>query len=97
MRPTRPNGRGGVCARRKNTISHKLFNPNRHENFRPVANLLARLAQKRFHRQDKSTMKQAYFSIFLGFSLIFSIQAKPLPPFHLKDGDRVAFLGDTLI
>ena len=42
-------------------------------------------------------MKQAYFSIFLGFSLIISIQAKPLPPFQLKDGDRVAFLGDTLI
>ena len=42
-------------------------------------------------------MKQAFFSIFLGFSLIFSIQAKQLPAFQLKDGDRVAFLGDTLI
>jgi len=42
-------------------------------------------------------MKQAFFSISLAFGIIYSSQAKQLPPFQLKDGDRVAFLGDTLI
>ena len=42
-------------------------------------------------------MKQALFSIFLGSSVLFNTHAAPLPPFQIKDGDRVAFLGDTLI
>jgi putative heme-binding domain-containing protein len=40
-------------------------------------------------------MKQAIISIFLLFAA--NISAAPLPSFQLKDGDRVAFLGDTLI
>ena len=42
-------------------------------------------------------MKQAFFSIIIAIGFVFSAQAKQLQPFQLKDGDRVVFLGDTLI
>ena len=34
-------------------------------------------------------MKQAFFSIFIAIGFVFSAQARQLPPFQLKDGDRV--------
>ncbi|MBT5322387.1 MAG: GDSL family lipase, partial [Verrucomicrobiales bacterium] len=41
-------------------------------------------------------MIQKVFLLLVGV-LVFEAPAAPLPLFQLKDGDRVAFLGDTLI
>ena len=44
----------------------------------------------------KNNMIQKVFLLLVGV-LVFEAPAAPLPLFQLKDGDRVAFLGDTLI
>ncbi len=56
-------------------------------NFRSFAKLLAWKAGKRFHQRDNSTMKQAFYSVFLTAGMVASGSPAPI---------RIACVGDSI-